>query len=509
MHVGAGLARMNEAGAASMEPGTRALHPIWIALAIYGLIAVPACKCYGEETQRSQLRGFGMVARLGRSPEFDDQQIKLMRVLGVSVVLWSPGEWAEIEKIKGQYAISPEAQRVIRVLAASNIKIMIGLFRKNGLYANPLDADAFAKYSAWLVKALKNQPIVAYQIWNEPSNFDFRSYYGGAWNGVGDAPWLSNFVTLMGKAARAIKQADPRATVLVNLEGPPLVFALRARPQEFAHIDGVSIHPYAAKFPPEQVPWGGAQNYHRDGVAVADSDGSLVSSLHFQADDYPKQYLGRPLQTWVTEYGFPTCDPATHPENYNCVSPREQAAFHARGMIIGFSNGARLWSVYELADEGAAWSDPEQNFGITGSAANGYVPKPAFLTLQRIARILGSDWSYLPMPSATLATSDGTSRPAQGAQVSHATTVSGPQMAWFSTAGGYAGFIWKAGPYDDATTEARVTVDAHLPSTPRVIATDLVTGQTLQVATVSERGALTIDHLPLGSRPVVLELLRH
>jgi hypothetical protein len=66
---------------------------------------------------------------------------------------------------------------------------------------------------------LKDQPIAAFQIWNEPSNFDFRSYYGAAWNAVDDAPLLTNFVEVTGKAARAIKRINPRATVLVKLEG--------------------------------------------------------------------------------------------------------------------------------------------------------------------------------------------------------------------------------------------------------------------------------------------------
>jgi hypothetical protein len=421
------------------------------------------------------------------------------------VTPWSPGEWAANERKIGHYAISPEDQRVIRVLGESNIKIMVGLFRKNTLYANPLDPDAFANYCWWLVRTMRNQPVVAYQIWNEPSNFDFRSYYGGAWNGTADSPWVDKFVTLMGKAAVAVKKADAHAIVLVNLEGPPLVFALRSRPREFADIDGVAIHPYAMKFPPEQVPWGGMKNYLRDGVALADSDGSLVSNLRLQADDIPKQYLGRTLQTWITEYGFPTCDPALHPEHYNCVSLSEQAAFHARGMIIGLASGARLWSVYELADEGDDWSDPEQNFGITASAAKGYAPKPAFLTLKRIAGILGSDWNFLAKPPATIATSTGAG--ANYISASGASTVRGLQMAWFSTARGYAGFIWKAGPYDEDRIEGRLTMRARFPSAARAFATDLVTGKPLQIAMTSENGIITIDHLLLGSCPVAIELL--
>ncbi|HTY54469.1 MAG TPA: hypothetical protein VMB26_04685 [Candidatus Binataceae bacterium] len=388
---------------------------------------------------------------------------------------------------------------------------MVVLFRKNSLYANPLDPDAFARYCRWIVKALKNNPVAAYQIWNEPSNFDFRACYGGPWNGRDDAPWRDNFVTLMSKAARAIKQADSGAIVSVNLEGPALVYAMQGRGHDFAEVNGVSIHPYSGHFPAEQVPWGGMKNYLRDGVAVADSNGSLISSLREQSRDFPRKYLGRSLQTWVTEYGFPTCEAAVRPKQFNCVSPREQAAFHARGMILGFSQAVRLWSIYEIADEGPDRSDPEQNFGIVSSAATGYVPKPAFFTLQRIARILGPNWNYLIKAPATLTISGHITSARQDSEATATATVSGPQMAWFATPRGYAGFIWSAGFYDDAATaEAAVTLRGDLASRPaQVIATDLVTGETLRPFVSSERNSLVIDNLVLGSRPVAVELLRH
>jgi hypothetical protein len=44
----------------------------------------------------------------------------------------------------------------------------------------------------------------------------------------------------------------------------------------------------------------GLKNYLRDGVAVADSEGSLVWNLRIRGDDFPKQYLGRTLTNWIT-----------------------------------------------------------------------------------------------------------------------------------------------------------------------------------------------------------------
>ena len=256
-----------------------------------------------------QLRNLGMVAKLGKAKDIDDAQISLMKALGVQIVIWTPGEWAENETTQGQYRLNPEVRRVANEIAASDMKMALLLFRKNGLYRNPLDADAFARYCAWLATTFRGMPVAAY---HEPSNFDVREYYGGAWNGRGNAPWVSKFSDMVEKAAQAIKQADPSATITTSFEGPPLIDAMEDTPQDFASIDGISFHPYPGKLPAERVPWGGSVIYLRDGVSVADSQGSLVSTLDMQRHLDAERYLKRPLQAWVTEYGFPTCDQSIH-----------------------------------------------------------------------------------------------------------------------------------------------------------------------------------------------------
>jgi hypothetical protein len=173
-------------------------------------------------------------------------------------------------------------------------------------------------------------------------------------------------------------------------------------------------------------------------------------------------------------------------------------------MLLGLSHGARVWGIYELTDEGTDRSDPEQNFGLTESATNGYVLKPAFFTLQRVARILGTNWSYLPNIPARLATSDN---PPQMNPSLGATTVSGPQMEWFSTTHGYAGSVWRAGPYDEITTPARVTLRPALPASARIFAADVVTGERLHLAQTNDHGVITINDLPVGSSPRVIEVL--
>jgi hypothetical protein len=454
----------------------------------------------------AQLGRLGIVAKLGRSREADDRQLSLMRQLGVSVVIWTPGEWANNEKTPGEYSLAPEVEYVISRIAAAHMQMVVVLFRKNTLYPNPLDPDAFGRYCSWLVTALRGEPVAAYQIWNEPSNFDVREEYGGSWNGRDDALWVAKFSDLMHIAARSILEADAHATVIASFEGPPLIYAMQGHAPDFDNIEGISIHPYPGRYPAEQVPWGGTRIAMRDGVSVADADGSLISTLRIQTADDPAKYLGHPLQAWVTEYGFPTCDPGSIQNNFACVDGMEQAAYHARGMLVGFAHGVKVWAPYELADEGGNWSDAEQNFGLTRSAAGGYAPKASFFTIQRIARVLGMHWRYLDPSPATLELcgSEGKCKPT--AVSTEASAVSGPQMLWFKEDRGYAGFVWNAGEFRSGSTPAHIEWRGPVRSGLHIQVTELSSGKaTPWQGDFKDTLPLQVS-LPLQSQPVMVEI---
>jgi hypothetical protein len=446
-----------------------------------------------------QLRSLGMVAKLGKAKDIDDQQINLMKALGVQIVMWTPGEWAENETTPGQYRLNPEVRRVAGEIAASDMKMILLLFRKNNLYSNPLDAAAFARYCGWMATTFRGMPVAAYQIWNEPSNFDVKEYYGGAWNGRGHAPWVSKFSDMVEKAAQAIRQADPKATITTSFEGPPLIDAMEESPAEFANVDGISFHPYPGKLPAERVPWGGTAIYLRDGVSVADSEGSLVSTLEIQGHLDAEKYLKRPLQTWVTEYGFPTCDQSSHPEHFACVSEETQAAYHVRGLILGLSQGVGVWAPYELADDGQDARDVEQNFGITYSAARGFKPKAAYSAIQRTSAIMGRNWESLSRFDATLQLPGGSiDKPGSS------DTTTGPQLVWFKTGQKYIAFLWQAGPMSPETQYGKISVRIDHANAAKIV--NLVTGntETKRVARIGTR--VTIDSVPVGSEPIALEL---
>jgi hypothetical protein len=450
-----------------------------------------------------RMRGLGIVAKLARSREEDDRQLALIQGLGVDTVVFTPGEWAGNERAKGQYAFDAETRYVLERLRSAHIHPVVLLFRKNGIYSNPLDPDAFARYCSWVARSLKGS-VAAYQIWNEPSNFDVREHYGGAWNGRDNARWVSEFSDLMASAAKAVREAYPSATILVSLEGPPLVYALRDHRNEFANIDGVSLHPYPGQQPPEQVPWGGVVNAVRDGVSVADDQGSLASMINIEAITDPKKYLGRPLQAWITEYGFPTCSLDSKPAQYKCVAPDVQASYHIRGLVLGLAQGVKLWAPYELVDEGNNPSDPENNFGLVRNSAAGYAIKPAFSSIQRVARILGEDWRYLPVAPFRVSLRDGTSATSEWIS-NQSSSVSGPQIFWFDTNTALCGFMWEAGYYD---TSRSALAFVHLPigrrAQPTVV--DLISGITTSPAIETIGNQSSEISVYLSSRPVVVQI---
>lgn len=449
-----------------------------------------------------QLRGLGVVAKLGESAASDDAKLKLIEAMGVNMVIWTPGEWANNETFPGRYALSPEVRRVLGRIKTDGLQTVVVLFRKNMIYKNPLDPEAYARYCAWMANKLQEFPIAAYEIWNEPSNFDVREYYGGAWNGRDNALWVSKFEEMMRMAAKAIKQANPRSVAIVNLEGPPLVYAMREAPSNFSKIDGVAFHPYPGKLPAESVPWGGMAIFLRDGVSTADPDGSLASTLRIQAVDDPEKYLNHPLQKWVTEYGFPTCDPSIAPQHFACVTPDVQAAYCVRGLILGFAQGVRLWALYELADEGDNRTDVEQNFGLVKSTSQHFAPKPAFYAVQNTARLLGRFWTYHPACPAVLQRNFGETL----VPIANASTTSGPQVFCFRTPGTWVVFVWNAGDYGSSSSQVQMKWSGHTAAGLTIRAINLVSGKSLSAAVMRDNHRLIVGKIPLGSEPIAIQL---
>lgn len=412
------------------------------------------------------MRGLGIVTHFGRGPNWDvDKVLPLVQKMGVSVIRDGP-EWAGIEREKGVYVIPEGTQHMFDAVTKAGIRLMFTVFRRNTLYENPLDPDACARYAAFMAKTWKPPEICAYEIWNEPPNFDFPQQYKGK-------TWLPKYCEMVRKVAAAIREVQPKAVILHNVEGREWLEALQKYPQDFAQVDGIDMHPYPKRNPAESF------------------------SLTTPAVEYPKKYLGRELQMWVGEYGYPTMKdtPGAH---WMGVTEETQAAYQVRGLLMGLQAGVKAWCIYDMVDEGTSPTDNEDNMGLVRNISRNHEPKPAFYSLQRVARLMGPDWQMAPDVKAKL---DVTLPPE--AEDRHV-KITGPEALWFRVGKDYVTFVWKAGWFvAEPNPPLGKIVWTGAPKVTSVQVQDLVSGKTVD-AKLSGSGTVTLSGVPVGSAPVAI-----
>jgi len=247
------------------------------------------------------------------------------------------------------------------------------------------------------------------------------------------------------------------------------------------------MHPYPKNFPAETSPYK---------PPVVDAEHSMVSYLTNQAIDWPKKFLGHPLQMWVGEYGFPTM--ASTIESWTGVTETAQAAYQVRGLLQGLYAGVRAWCIYDMVNEGTSPTDNEDNMGLVHDISRNHEPKPAFYSLQRVARLMGPDWQTAPAARATLDIS-----PAPGA-AANASLVKGPQMLWFRSGKDYITFVWNAGQYEEQGAALGKIRWSNAPQLAGVEAQDLVTGEKVPATASGTKGAVILSGVPVGANPVAI-----
>ena len=166
--------------------------------------------------------------------------IDILTAAGIGVVREEFG-WRSIEQEKGKYVISDNVNNFVNRLHERGIRLNHICDYNNPIYENPLDPDAFARWTAFMAEYFKDK-IHTFEIWNEPANFFFQKQYGGQrW---GDAPWLVKFVELTRKANDAIRGVLPDANIAVCAEDvwPTLKQMVENGIADEKNI--ISFHPY-------------------------------------------------------------------------------------------------------------------------------------------------------------------------------------------------------------------------------------------------------------------------
>lgn len=255
--------------------------------------------------------------------------------------------WEGIEKVKGQYDFSAY-DKLVAGLAERGIKPLFILDYGNALYQqgaprSPEARAAFARFAAAAVRHYKGKPIL-WEIWNEPN--------GGFWSPRAN---VLEYRQLAFETAKAIKEADPKATLMApGTSGIPLDFLESVfQTGILRYLDAVSLHPYRGEAP---------ETATRDYPAVR----RLI-----------QQYAppGKSIPLVSSEWGYSTVN----------LPEETQAQYLARQWLSNLADGVRLSIWYDWHEDG---TDPKENEHHFGTVRFDYTPKPAFLAAQRLTQAL-------------------------------------------------------------------------------------------------------------------------
>lgn len=292
--------------------------------------------------------------------------------------------WRDVEKTKGVYVVPPKTLEWIKAVHAHGIKLILILNRENKIYTDPYDADAYANFCKAMAVQLKDDAD-AFEILNEPANFGFRKHYGGTWNGLEPdgttSPWVGKYVTLINKAAEAIKSVNKKIKVIGLGAVAPVNFKELAMGISPA-VDGIVDHPYSYRTVPEIISFPSTEaGLKRDGIATADTKGTLTSQIAMYRQQSEK-YKG-PKEIWLTESGFVTFQPLDAKILNAGLTEDAQAKYIQRRFIQYLGMDIDVALQYDLKNDGTNIHELEHNYGIINA---NYKPKPGFYAYQRVIK---------------------------------------------------------------------------------------------------------------------------
>ena len=266
--------------------------------------------------------------------------------------------WADYDELTA--SLEKRGLRAIYILDYSNPLYEEMVFSKNPLTgreqkdtASPHHSESVAAFARWAAASAKHFAgrRIIWEIWNEP-NISF-------WK---PKPDVQQYSTLFLAAAKAVREADPNATII----GPgtsevPVKFI-----EEFfaagalAYLDAVSVHPYRS---------------YTKGPETAVED---YAKLHALIDRHAPVPEKKRLPIISSEWGYSTF-------TNKGVSLQTQAAFLVRQQLANLLAGVPISIWYDWKDDGTDQKEREHNFG---AVTRDLKPKPSFTALQTLTREL-------------------------------------------------------------------------------------------------------------------------
>ena len=265
--------------------------------------------------------------------------------------------WSSIETSPGVYnwsaydeLISNLDQRGLRAILILDYNNPLYLSSGSSVDTGPADSTDITAYCRWAAATVRHFEgnHVIWEIWNEPNNSSF-------WK---PSPSAEQYATLALAACKAIRQADPTATII----GP----AADRFPSDLLdsvmtigvinYLDGVSVHPYRGNLNPETAPYYTPSSTPNDrGYHWLDS---LISIY---------EPTGKNIPVVCSEWGYSS----------SSVSLQTQADYLVRIQLFNLYNGLPLSIWYD-------WTGGNSSFNIINASTMS--PYPAYVAATTLTR---------------------------------------------------------------------------------------------------------------------------
>ena len=277
--------------------------------------------------------------------------------------------WSEMEQTKGVYDWSAYDEltanlerrglRAYYILDYSNSLYEPSVVAKDPItgkdhevHASPQHLESVAAFANWAAAAAKHFAgrHVIWEIWNEPNIFFWEP-----------KPDVQQYTTLALATAKAVRAADPQATIFApatsEFPWPFLETVLKSGLLEY--VDGVSVHPYREI---KQAPESAAKDFQK---------------LRRLIDANTPVAKAKIIPIISGEWGYSS--------NAKGISPAGQAEFIVRQQLSNLLNGVPISIWYDWKNDGEDANENEHNFGTVSSSL---VPKPAYMAIKTLTHEL-------------------------------------------------------------------------------------------------------------------------
>ena len=366
--------------------------------------------------------------------------------------------WHDQEPVEGSWYFNG-TDLVVEKAQQHGVKIL-GILGGSPPWANggnpwnypPTDMAAWSNYVRTMCSRYRGK-VHAWEVWNEENIVEF-------W-GSGPDPAL--YTALLKAACEEIRAADPGVTIVMGGLAGGLSFeyldsCLQAGAADY--VDAIAYHPY-----PQTL---GTAEY----TPQEEKCRLIVDYMRFLIS----QYTSRDIQLWITEFGWTTC--TTSPPG---VDADTQASYMLRTLINYATTDVERVIYYSLRDEPGNTVDQYGllDYGFTAKSSLGY-----YSTFEDV---------FGPASSVD---KNAVTFSCKNPSTLEAHTFRLPD-------GGLALAAWKS---DDAGDSLSLTVND--PAYGVLHEVDPLTAARLDVPGVTRdaSGRIVVTALPVGKRPVILEM---